>query len=241
MKKLLIPILCLSLLTGCTLPFPLPDLPFSLPDLPDLPFLSCAKATRAPEVVLEPTTAPASTTPEPPTVTAEPEPVPAATETPAPPANQAYAGTYLRFEAPGSWRKVEVPDGAYFYPDLNDTASTFLLYQEAPNEMKLTETSVDVALLFASGESIAAIVEKVLADNGFTDFTLAPVDVKKTKINGLTCYRGASTVTVEGQDHDLSGHIFIRKDRLILLIWAGDEATYAEGLGLVYDSLQAVK
>ena len=89
--------------------------------------------------------------------------------------------------------------GVYLYPDPNDTDHTCLSYQEVPNDMNLSETMVDIALLFSSKEAITAMVEGALTSSGITGFTLSPVDIEKTKLNGFTCYRGASTVTLEGE------------------------------------------
>ena len=258
MKKLLILILCLSLLGGC-ISFPTlagrkakaADGPTSAPVRTDGPAATVvpvkttaepapaagapASATEAPTA--EPTAKP---TPEP---TVQPTPAPTAAPTPEPtaPPVQTYTGTYFRFDAPGSWLRAGISDGVYLYPDPNDTRHTFLLYQEASNDMKLTERSADLMLLFAPQESITAMVEGALTSSGMTGFTLSPVGIHKSELNGITCYQGASTITMEGETYDFSGHIFIRKDKLVLLIWVGDEVRYADELKIVHESLQAVR
>ena len=107
--------------------------------------------------------------------------------------------------------------------------------------MNLSETMVDIALLFSSKEAITAMVEGALTSSGITGFTLSPVDIEKTKLNGFTCYRGASTVTLEGESYDFVGHIFLQGEKMVLLIWVGDQAVYADALAAVYDSFAAVR
>lgn len=216
MKKLTILCLCLLLLTGCVT---LPDRWAKL--LPS----SGSSAAEAP-------------TPRP-TSTAQPR----ATEPPQERALplQTYEGNFLRFQAPGEWLRAQVENGVYFYPDPNDTDHTCLSCQELPNDMGLTETMVDIALLFSSADTLTSMVEGALAGSGITGFTLSPVAVEKTELNGVRCYRGASDVTVNGETYDFVGHVFLRGERMVLLIWVGEETAYAEGLKTVYDSLQAVR
>lgn len=221
MKKLLILILCLALFAGCV----------SVPA--HTPQGSEAIAPPAVESTSEPV--PETTS----------EPVPAATGTPAPTATprpvQTCLGTCFRFDAPKDWLRVDVDGGVYLYPDPGDMDHTCLTYQEVPNDMKLSETKVDIALLFSSKEAITAMVEEALTSSGITGFTLSPVDIEKTRLNGVTCYRGASTVTVEGESYDFEGHVFLRGDRLVLLIWVGDQAAYADALAVVYGSFESVR
>ena len=72
-----------------------------------------------------------------------------------------------RMDKAGDVRQMELTVESISNASLGDAVT-----MNEKNLELLTETALDVALLFASGESIAAIVEKVLADNGFTDFTL---------------------------------------------------------------------
>ena len=237
MKKLTILCLCLLLLTGCV------SLPNLLSERGDAPATVQEAAQETPPVPdaspePEPTASPSVTcgvtlspSPEPPAATPE------ATQAPL----QAYEGAYFRFQAPGEWLQAKVEDGVFFYPDLDDTDHTCLSYQEVPNDMNLSETMVDIALLFSSKEAITAMVERALTSSGITGFTLSPVDIEKTKLNGFTCYRGASTVTLEGESYDFVGHIFLRGEKMVLLIWVGDQAVYADALAAVYDSFAAVR
>ena len=165
------------------------------------------------------------------------------TPTPKPTAipDQTYTGTYFTFTVPGSWLKARVTDGVYFYPDADDTQHTYFLYQETANDMNLTETKLDIALMFSSKESVTAMVEGALTGSGMTNFKLSPVNVQKTKLNGLTCYKGASDITQDGETYDFVGHIFLRGDKMVLFIWVGDQVKYASALKQVYDSVQAVR
>ena len=79
-----------------------------------------------------------------------------------------------------------------------------------------------------------------MADSGMTDFELAPVAVAKTQLNGHTCYRGAADLVYGGQACDFVGHMFLRGDRLILLIWVGEAETYDGELKTVYGSIESV-
>ena len=237
MKKLTILCLCLLLLTGCV------SLPNLLSERGDAPATVQEAAQETPPVPEaspepEPTASPSVTCGV--TLSPSPEPLaatPRATEAPL----QAYEGAYFRFQAPGEWLRARVEDGVFFYPDLNDTDHTCLSYQEVPNDMNLTETMVDLALFFSSDEAITSMVEGALTSNGVTGFTLSPVSIQKTKLNGTPCYRGASDVTVNGETYDFVGHIFLRGEKLVLLIWVGDQTAYADGLKVVYDSLQPVR
>ena len=105
-----------------------------------------------------------------------------ATSTPAPTATprpvQTCSGAYFRFDAPKDWLRVDVDGGVYLYPDPNDTDHTCLSYQEVPNDMNLSETMVDIALLFSSKEAITAMVEGALTSSGITGFTLSPVEFR---------------------------------------------------------------
>ena len=224
MKRLLILILCLSLLGGCI----------------SFPAMAGKKAKAADDPTLAPvqTDGPAATA-EPPAP--DPSPVAEATAAPASLPVQTYTGTYFRFDAPGSWLRAGISDGVYLYPDPNDTRHTFLIYEEIPNTMKLTERTADLMLLFAPQESITAMVEGALTSSGMTGFALSPVDIHKSELNGIPCYQGASTIAIEGETYDFTGHIFIRKDKLVLLIWVGDEVRYADELKIVHGSLQAVR
>ena len=224
MKRLLILILCLSLLGGCI----------------SFPAMAGKKATAADGPTLAPvqTDGPAATA-EPPAP--DPAPVAEATAAPASLPVQTYTGTYFRFDAPGSWLRAGISDGVYLYPDPNDTRHTFLIYEEISNTMKLTERTADLMLLFAPQESITAMVEGALTSSGMTGFALSPVDIHKSELHGITCYQGASTITIEGETYDFTGHIFIRKDKLALLIWVGDEVRYTDELKIVHGSLQAVR
>lgn len=237
MKKLTILCLCLLLLTGCV------SLPNPRSERGDAPATVQEAAQETPPVPdaspePEPTASPSVTcgvtlspSPEPPAATPE------ATQAPL----QTYEGAYFRFQAPGEWLQARVEDGVFFYPDLDDTDHTCLSYQEVPNDMNLTETMVDLALFFSSDEAITSMVEGALTSNGVTGFTLSPVSIQKTKLNGTPCYRGASDVTVNGETYDFVGHIFLRGEKLVLLIWVGDQTAYADGLKVVYDSLQPVQ
>ena len=124
---------------------------------------------------------------------------------------------------------------------LGKTSHAYLFYQETANEMKLTESSLDIALLFSSKETITAMVEGALTNSGMTDFTLSPVTIAKTKLNGATCYKGASDISMGGETYDFVGHIFLRKDKMVLLIWVGDQVKYAAGLKTAYDSFTAIR
>lgn len=254
MKKLMILALCLLLLTGCV------SVPVGVPVI--------AEATGAPVAQVRqetpaPTAAPtAEPTPEPteklataepvtpaskataaPKPTATPKPTPKPTATPRPTAvpDQTYTGTYFRFTVPGSWMKAKTANGVYFYPDADDIQHTYFLYQETENDMGLTETKLDIALMFSSKESVTAMVEGALTGSGMTNFKLSPVTVQKTKLNGLTCYKGASDITQAGETYDFVGHIFLRGDKMVLFIWVGDQAKYAAALKKVYDSIEAVR
>ena len=44
--------------------------------------------------------------------------------------------------------------------------------------------------------------------------------------------------TLGGETFDFVGYIFLRKDKMVLLIWVGDEARYADDLRTVYDSFR---
>ena len=224
MKRLLILILCLSLLGGC----------ISFPAMAG----KKAKAADGPTLAPVQTDGPAATA-EPPAP--DPAPVAEATAAPASLPVQTYTGTYFRFDAPGSWLRAGISDGVYLYPDPNDTRHTFLIYEEIPNTMKLTERTADLMLLFAPQESITAMVEGALTSSGMTGFALSPVDIHKSELHGITCYQGASTITIEGETYDFTGHIFIRKDKLALLIWVGDEVRYTDELKIVHGSLEAVR
>ena len=107
--------------------------------------------------------------------------------------------------------------------------------------MNLSETMVDIALLFSSKEAITAMVEGALTNSGMTGFKLSPVTINKTKLNGATCYKGASDITKDGETYDFVGHIFLKKDKMVLLIWVGDQVKYAAGLKTVYDSFTAIR
>ena len=240
MKKILILILCLSLLTGC----------ISVPAYGPQRAAGTAAATAAPTqtaslptpgVTREPV--PAATFTAAPAAAPTLTPAPTATPKPSPstPPAQTYSGVYFRFSVPGDWLRADVPGGAYFYPDQIDTRHAYLLYQETANEMKLTESSLDIALLFSSKETITAMVEGALTNSGMTGFKLSPVTIAKTKLNDATCYKGASDITIGGETFDFVGHIFLRKDKLVLLIWVGDQAKYAAGLRTVYDSFTAIR
>ncbi len=236
MRKLTILILCCSLLAGCV----------ALPAFSD--HASAGKATSAATVaavtaapVYEGTALPADDTPQPmPEVTLTPAPV--STEAPAatPISTQTYTGTYFRFDVLEDWLRDNVPDGVFFYPDPEDYQHTYLFYQEVPNDLRLTETTVDIALLFSSRETIAAMVEGALTDSGMTELQLPPMDIEKTKLNGETCYHGASDILVEGESYDFEGYIFLRGSKLAMLVWVGDRVRYADQLRIVYDSLQTI-
>lgn len=232
MKKLLSLILCLCLLTGCvSLPARLTEeeapniaIPTATPRA-----TAAAKATEAPAAPA--TNAPAESEAQAPAATAAPA---------AAPAEQVYAGSCFRFRVPGDWLRADHENGVFFYPDANDTQHTLLCYQEVPNEMGLTESTMDLALMFSSKDTITAMVEGALASSGLTDFTLSPVTVKKTKLNGLTCYKGTSDITMKGETYDFTGYIFLRGDKLCLLLWAGDEDQHAQGLKTAFDSLESL-
>ncbi len=232
MKKLLPLILCLCLLTGCV------SLPARLTEeeAPIIPIPTAApRATAAPQATEAPaataTNAPAESEAQAPAVTAAPATAPA---------EQVYAGSCFRFRVPGDWLRADHENGVFFYPDANDTQHTLLCYQEVPNEMGLTESTMDLALMFSSKDTITAMVEGALASSGLTDFTLSPVTVKKTKLNGLTCYKGTSDITMKGETYDFTGYIFLRGDKLCLLLWAGDEDQHAQGLKTAFDSLESL-
>ncbi len=232
MKKLLSLILCLCLLTGCvSLPARLTEEEAPIIAIPT----AAPRATAVPKATEAPA-APATNAP------AESEAkVPAATAAPATaPAEQVYAGSCFRFRVPGDWLRADHENGVFFYPDANDTQHTLLCYQEVPNEMGLTESTMDLALMFSSKDTITAMVEGALASSGLTDFTLSPVTVKKTKLNGLTCYKGTSDITMKGETYDFTGYIFLRGDKLCLLLWAGDEDQHAQGLKTAFDSLESL-
>ncbi len=233
--------LCLLFLTGCV---PVPAYTPSA-DTEAVPALATAEITPlpVPGVTREPVPAVMITAEPAPTPTPSPTPTPKPTPTPTPTPLplQTYSGAYFRFSAPGSWLRADVQNGVCFYPDQNDTRSAYLLYQETANEMKLTESSLDIALMFSSKETITAMVEGALTNSGMTDFALSPVTISKIKLNGATCYQGASDITLSGKTYDFVGHIFLRKDKMVLLIWVGDQAKYADGLKTVYDSFTALR
>ncbi len=231
MRKLLIMTLCLSILGSCV----------STP--------AYAPQTQADPITAGPTAATSSASAAAPAPEVTAEPVPAKTAEAAEPAaaaptavpDQTYAGSYFQFDAPGDWLRAEMTDGVYFYPDPGDTQSTSLCYQEADNAMGLSETALDIALMFSSKDSVTAMVEGALTNSGLTNFKLSPVSIEKTKLNGLTCYKGASDITRDGQTYDFVGHIFLKKDKMVLLIWVGDQSRYAAGLETVLGSFRAVK
>ena len=233
MKKLLTLILCLSLLAGCA------SLPVfsrreqAVSAVTEAP--RSAAATPVTAVVSEPPSTAAEPLPE---VTAAPDPLTAEAPASTPLPVQTYSGACFRFDVPGAWLRADIADGACFFPDPNDTRHTALFYQEAANELKLTEGSLDLVLLLSPRKVVTAMVEKALTGSGFTDFSLSPVDIAKTALNGVTGYKGASDITVGGETYDFSGYIFLRGDRMVLLIWVGDEARYADDLKAVYDSFQ---
>lgn len=233
MKKILILILCLSLLTGCvSLPAfatrrsPSPAAVTAVPAAPEITPLPLPEATQAPADTLAP----------------DPDAPAAPMSTPAPttPPDQTYEGTYFRFDAPGDWLRADISSGVCFYPEPGDTRHTYLLYKEMANDMKLTESSVDIALMFSSQDTITAMVAGALSNSGLTDFSLSPVTVTKTKINGATCYQGTSDITMDGRTSDCVGNIFLRKEKMILLIWVGDRTRYADGLATVYGSFRTI-
>ena len=263
MKKLTIFVLCLVWLIGCV---PVPVGPSQAAEVTQAPAAPVRHETPAPSAVPEtkppkeatalPATAAPKATATPkakatakstatPKSTPKPTPksTPKPTATPRPTAvpDQTYTGTYFKFTAPGSWMKAKTADGVYFYPDVDDTRHTYFLYQETANDMNLTETKLDIALMFSSKESVTAMVEGALTGSGMTNFKLSPVTVQKTKLNGLTCYKGASDITQAGETYDFVGHIFLRGDKMVLFIWVGDQVKYAAGLKKVYDSIEAVK
>ncbi len=264
MKKLTIIVLCIALLTGCVSvpvgtsvipkateapaapvrqetpaptaaptaePAPEPPKEATLPPATPEPATPAPKATAAPKAgdTAKPTAAP--------TATARPTATPRPTTIP----DQTYTGTYFQFTVPGSWLKARISNGVYFYPDADDTQHTYFLYQETENDMNLTETKLDIALMFSSKESVTAMVEGALTGSGMTGFKLSPVTVQKTKINGLTCYKGASDITQAGETYDFVGHIFLRGDKMILFVWVGDQTRHASDLKKVYDSIRAVR
>lgn len=265
MKKLTIFVLCLVWLIGCV---PVPVGPSQAAEVTQAPAAPVRHETPAPSAVPETeppreATAPPATaepvTPVPkataapkatatanptatPKATATPKPTPKPTATPRPTAvpDQTYTGTYFRFTVPGSWMKAKTANGVYFYPDADDIQHTYFLYQETENDMGLTETKLDIALMFSSKESVTAMVEGALTGSGMTNFKLSPVTVQKTKLNGLTCYKGASDITQAGETYDFVGHIFLRGDKMVLFIWVGDQVKYASALKKVYDSIQGV-
>ena len=237
MKKLVALCLCLCLLSGC----------MALPAFSTEGSVEEALSpTAAPAVTAEPvlagTAAPAETTPQPmPEVTLSPAPVLTEAPTASPRPIQTYTGTYFRFDVPGDWLRADMDHGVCFYPDPDDMQHTCLFYAEAANDLKLTETTVDIALLFSSPEAITSMVEGALTGSGMTGFHLSPVDIQKTRLNGIPCYHGASDVVVDGESYDFEGYVFLRKDKLVLLVWVGDQVRYADQLQPVYDSLQAVR
>lgn len=223
MKKLTVLCLCLGLLGGCRL-------------LPVFSAQETAPQASAP-VPLEVTMPPQVTDTPLPTPTCTPEPTPTSTA----PVTQTCGGACFRFDAPEAWRRYDLDGGVCLYPDAGDTRHTFLLYQETENSLGLTETALDVALFLSPKKVITDMVAKALTQSGFTDFTLSPVSAKKASLNGLTCYRGATTVTVSGESFAFEGYVFLRGDSLILLIWSGDAARFAEGLNVVYDSFREIQ
>ncbi len=112
---------------------------------------------------------------------------------------------------------------------------------ETPNEMSLTEAKLDLALMFSSKETITAMVEGALTNSGMTGFKLSPLAVQKTKLNGVTCYKGASDILMRGETYDFVGHIFLRGEKMVMLIWVGDQAKYADGLQTVFNSLTSLR
>ena len=248
MKKLLILTLCLSLLTGCASRSayspqrtePAATAAAAAPTALTAAAEPVATPLPVPGVTREPVPAATSATKPTAAPTATPTPRPTATPSPTAVPDQTCTGTYFAFEAPGSWLRADVTDGVYFYPDPADTRHTSLCYQEMPNDMGLTETKMDVALMFSSKETVTAMVEGALTNSGMTNFKLSPVNIQKTKLNGLTCYKGASDITQAGETYDFVGHIFLRGDKMVLFIWVGDQVKYASALKQVYDSVQAV-
>ena len=241
MKKLLPLILCLCLLTGCvSLPALLTEEEAPIIAIPT----AAPRATAVPQATAAPQATEAPAAPAAPATQAlegSEAQAPAATAAPATaPAEQVYAGSCFRFRVPGDWLRADHENGVFFYPDANDTQHTLLCYQEVPNEMGLTESTMDLALMFSSKDTITAMVEGALASSGLTDFTLSPVTVKKTKLNGLTCYKGTSDITMKGETYDFTGYIFLRGDKLCLLLWAGDEDQHAQGLKTAFDSLESL-
>ena len=198
-----------------------------------------ARATAMPTPTPKPTKAP---TPQP-TGAATARPTARITATPKPTAvpDRTYTGTYFKFTVPGSWTQVDTGKGVRFYPDASGSPRTYFLYQEAENDMGLTEAKLDIALMFSSKDSVTEMVEKALTGSGMTNFKLSPMTVQKTKLNGLTCYKGASNITQDGETYDFVGHIFIRGKKLVLFVWVGDQTKYASSLKKVYDSIQGVK
>ena len=240
MRKLIVLCLCLCLLMGCiSVPSYVPETQWPLAKETRTP---SDAAESVPATVSETTEAQITVTPAPtPAPTPTPTPVPTPTPTPTAPPTQTYSGTYFSFEAPGSWLRAEIQDGVYLYPDPHDIRHAYLLYQESPNDMKLTEASLDIALMFSSKETITAMVEGALTNSGMTDFSLSPMIIQKTKLNGSTCYKGASDITLGGETFDFVGYIFLRKDKMVLLIWVGDQTKHAAGLNTVYDSFTAIR
>ena len=231
MKKLIVLCLCLSLLSGCV----------ALPALSaEEPVDQAALAATLPAVQATPRPVPGVTLPPVPFITVSA--VPRATEGPAATIQpvQTYTGTYLRFDVPEDWLRIDISDGVFFYPDPRDTQHTYFFYEEVPNDLGLTETTLDLALLFSSRKAIASMVEGALAGSGMTDFSLSPMGIEKTKLNGITCYYGASNVVAEGEDYDFEGRIFLRGDTMVLLVWVGDATLYADQLLSIYDSLRAM-
>ena len=239
MRKLIVCILCLCLLSGCAVMpgvterslrpravevMAVPAAPkiASRPELRSMPAIPCEPVPMA-LFMAEPTS--------------EPVPVPAAEPSPVP--VQTFTGESLRFDVPEEWIRADATGGVYVFPDVRDVVHNFLYYQEEANKLRLTETSLDVFLMFSSVKSVTAMVEGALTDSGMTDFTLAPVDVEKTSLNGLTCYRGTSSIVLQGESYHFEGYVFLREDKLVLLAWVGDQARYAAGLDIVYRSIQS--
>ncbi len=247
MRKLIVCVLCL-LLPGCVALPVFPPERSAAPSAQIVAVPTSAEATPRPVPGVTRELVPAATFTPAPTATPAHTPTPAPTPTPTPlptptptPAPRTFTGGYLRFDVPYDWMEATTPKSVYFYPDMNDTRHTFLLYQEVNNSMKLTERSVDIALIFSSPESIAAMVAGTLTDSGMTNIQLSPLSVEKTQLNGLTCYRGASDIVLEGEAYDFVGHVFLRGNKLILLVWVGDEAQYGRELDMVYRSIESIR
>ena len=238
MKRIIVCILCTFLLSGCV------SVPAFMPaesTLEPASQVSPMEETAVPEPVSTPS--PTDTPIPSPSSTPAPSPTftttAAATPTPVPVQN--YRGSYFSFDVPGEWLKIPYQDGVFFYPDLSDTEHTFLYYQETDNSLHLNEVSLDITLMFASPESLTAMVEGALAGSGMTDISLSPVDISKTDLNGITCYQGRSECTSEGEIYDFTGHIFLRGSKMVLLLWVGDEAKHSAGLHTVYDSIESLR